>query len=172
MSLPTHPALVHFPITTTLLTGGLDAFYFFYNYKPTAAIVASAYKTLDIQLSPKLFPFFSYYLTILTIAFSVPAVMSGAAQLMPVIKRDGFSSRKAKVGVAHALINDVTVVAAAVNWWTRRSRPMFEPTSTNIILSCVMALPATLFAAHLGGKLVYHHGMGFSGAQAKAKKSQ
>lgn len=98
--------------------------------------------------------------------------MSGAAELMPLIKRDGFNSRKAKVGVAHAAINDITVIAAVANWWTRRNRPMFEPSSTNLILSCVMALPATLFAAHLGGKLVYIYGMGFSGGQAKAKKAQ
>ncbi|KAJ5031978.1 hypothetical protein J3E72DRAFT_26383 [Bipolaris maydis] len=172
MSLPAHPAFVHFPITTTLLTGGLDAFYFFYKYPATSSAVASIYKTLDIKLAPQLFPFFSYYLTILTIAFSVPAVMTGASQLMPLIKRDGLNSRKAKMAIAHAAINDVTVVTAALNWWTRRSRPMFEPTSTNILASCVLALPATLFAAHLGGKLVYNYGMGFTGAQAKAKKSQ
>ncbi|KAF5845846.1 hypothetical protein GGP41_009653 [Bipolaris sorokiniana] len=157
MSLPAHPAFVHFPITTTLLTGGLDAFYFFYKYPATSSTVASIC---------------NYYLTILTIAFSVPAVMTGASQLMPLIKRDGLNSRKAKIAIAHAAINDVTVVAAALNWWTRRSRPMFEPTSTNILASCVLALPATLFAAHLGGKLVYNYGMGFTGAQAKAKKSQ
>jgi uncharacterized membrane protein len=98
--------------------------------------------------------------------------MTGASQLMPLIKRDGISSRKAKVGIAHALINDVTVLAAVANWWSRRNRPMFEPSSANILVSCVLALPATLFAAHLGGKLVYNYGMGFTGAQAKAKKGQ
>ncbi|EUC43560.1 hypothetical protein COCMIDRAFT_38497 [Bipolaris oryzae ATCC 44560] len=178
MSLPAHPAFVHFPITTTLLTGGLDAFYFFYKHPATSSTRTpctnncSSDKTLDIKLAPQLFPFFSYYLTILTIAFSVPAVMTGASQLMPLIKRDGLNSRKAKIAIAHAAINDVTVVAAALNWWTRRSRPMFEPTGTNILASCMLALPATLFAAHLGGKLVYNYGMGFTGAQAKAKKSQ
>lgn len=42
MSHPKHPATVHLPITTTLLTGGLDAVYFLSTYGPTAALVASA----------------------------------------------------------------------------------------------------------------------------------
>lgn len=91
---------------------------------------------------------------------------------MPVIKRDGFSSKKAKVGVLHALINDVGVVAAAYNWWTRRHAPGFVPSDQNILISAVVALPATLFAAYLGGSLVYIYGMGFRGGQAKAKKNQ
>jgi uncharacterized membrane protein len=41
MSHPAHPATVHFPITTTLLTGGLDAVYFLSTYAPTATAVAS-----------------------------------------------------------------------------------------------------------------------------------
>jgi hypothetical protein len=41
MSHPAHPATVHFPITTTLLTAGLDAVYFASTFGPTASIVAS-----------------------------------------------------------------------------------------------------------------------------------
>lgn len=98
--------------------------------------------------------------------------MTGAAELMPLIKRDGFRSRKAKIGVVHALINDITVFAAAFNWWTRRSNPGLVPTDTNVLISSVVALPATLFAAYLGGSLVYVYGMGFRGGQAKVKKGQ
>jgi uncharacterized membrane protein len=114
----------------------------------------------------------SYYTTLLTLLFSAPAVATGAYELMPVIKRDGFSSKKAKVGVLHAVINDVGVVAAAYNWWSRRSNPGMVPDNTNILISSVVALPATMFAAYLGGSLVYIYGMGFRGGQAKAKKSQ
>lgn len=42
MSHPKHPATVHLPITTALLTGGLDAVYFLSTYGPTAAVVTSA----------------------------------------------------------------------------------------------------------------------------------
>ena len=45
MSHPTHPATVHFPITTTLLTGGLDAVYFLSTYAATSSAVASACKS-------------------------------------------------------------------------------------------------------------------------------
>lgn len=124
-------------------------------------------------MSPELFPLFSYYTTILTILFAVPAVMTGAAELMPLIKRDGLGSRKAKIAIAHAMINDMTVLAAVFNWWTRRTTPMFMPTTTNILVSSMFALPATMFAAHLGGSLVYNYGMGLRiGQAAKAKKGQ
>ncbi|KAF2036446.1 hypothetical protein EK21DRAFT_83417 [Setomelanomma holmii] len=167
MSHPAHPATVHFPITTTVLTGALDAVYFASTYAPSATAVASAFKTFDIQLSPSLFPTLSYYTTILTLLFSAPAVATGVQQLMPVIQRDGFSSKKAKVGALHAIINDVAVFGAAYNWWSRRSNPGMVPSNENILISVLFALPATLYAAYLGGTLVYVHGMGFSSRSAK-----
>ena len=119
-----------------------------------------------------MFPVLSYYTTILTLLFSAPAVATGAYELMPVIKRDGFSSKKAKVGILHALINDVTVVGALYNWWSRRSTPAFTPSNENVLVSTLLAVPATFFAAYLGGSLVYQFGMGFRGSSAKAKKNQ
>ncbi|KAF2659895.1 hypothetical protein K491DRAFT_621988 [Lophiostoma macrostomum CBS 122681] len=172
MGHPTHPATVHFPIAFMFLTGGLDAAYFAAVHPSTANLVGSALKTLDVQIPPSMFPILSYYTTLLTLLFSVPAVISGAAQLMPVIKRDGLSSKKAQTGVLHALVNDVTVFATAYNWWTRRNAPGFKPDSTNILVSSVLALPATLFAAYLGGSLVYKYGMGVGGGSGRAKKTQ
>jgi uncharacterized membrane protein len=109
----------------------------------------------------------SYYTTILTLLFTAPAVATGAQQLMPVIQRDGFSSKKAKVGVLHALINDVAAVGALYNWWSRRSTPGFTPDATNILISVVLAMPSTLYAAYLGGSLVYIHGLGFQNRNVK-----
>ncbi|CAO2655560.1 Nn.00g043630.m01.CDS01 [Neocucurbitaria sp. VM-36] len=172
MSHPTHPATVHFPITTTLLTGGLDAVYFLSTYAPTSSVVASAFKTLDIAIQPNLFPLLSYYTTILTLLFSAPAVATGAYELMPLIKRDGLSSKKAQTGILHAAINDITVFGALYNWWSRRSAPAFIPSNENVLVSTVLAVPATFFAAYLGGSLVYQYGMGFRGSSAKAKKQQ
>lgn len=114
-----------------------------------------------------MFPVLSYYTTILTLLFSVPAVITGAQQFMPVIQRDGFSSKKAKVGVAHALINDITIVGAVYNWWTRRSTTGFVPSNENVLVSTLLAVPATLFAAYLGGSLVYVYGMGFRNGSVK-----
>ncbi|KAH7384651.1 hypothetical protein BKA66DRAFT_416503 [Pyrenochaeta sp. MPI-SDFR-AT-0127] len=169
---PKHPATVHFPITTTVLTGALDAVYFLSTYAPTSTLVASTFKTLDITIPPTMFPVLSFYTTILTILFSIPAVATGAYEFMPLVQRDGFSSKKAKVGVLHALINDVAVFGAVYNWWSRRSTPGTTPSNENILISTVLALPATLFAAYLGGSLVYQYGMGFRGASATAKKRQ
>jgi hypothetical protein len=114
-----------------------------------------------------MFPVLSYYTTILTLLFTMPAVVTGAQQLMPVIQRDGFSSKKAKLGVMHALINDLAAVGALYNWWSRRSTPGFTPDATNIFISTLVALPATLWAAYMGGSLVYIHGMGFQNRTAK-----
>jgi len=114
-----------------------------------------------------MFPVLSYYTTILTLLFSAPAVATGAQQLMPVIQRDGFSSKKAKVGVAHALINDIAAFGALYNWWSRRSNAGFIPSNENIIVSTLLAVPATIFAAYLGGSLVYIHGMGFQNRSVK-----
>jgi uncharacterized membrane protein len=110
-----------------------------------------------------MFPVLSYYSTILTLLFTAPAVATGVQQLMPVIQRDGFSSKKAKVGVLHAAINDLAAIGALYNWWTRRDTPGF-------LISTVVALPMTMYAAYLGGSLVYIHGLGFQ--NRSVKKSQ
>lgn len=172
MSHPKHPATVHFPIAFTLLTGILDAGYYAYNHPSTSSFVASGLKTFDIQLDPTTFPVLSYYTTLLTILFSLPAVVTGALELMPVIKRDGLGSRKAQTGVLHALINDLTVFGAAYNYWTRREAVGFHPSDANVLISAAVALPATMFAAYLGGSLVYVYGMGVGRGQARSKKGQ
>ncbi len=91
---------------------------------------------------------------------------------MPVIQRDGFSSKKAQTGVAHALLNDVAIFGAAYNWWSRRQVPQFAPTGVNMLVSTVLAMPVCFYGAHLGAELVYHYGMGFRAGSSKAKKGQ
>lgn len=125
---------------------------------------------MDIAIPVSLLPTLSYYTTILTLLFSLPAVSTGAMELMPVIKRHGFSSQKVKVGVAHALINDVGLFGALYNWWSRRNVPGFTPSSQNMLVSVLLSLPAVLLGAYLGGSLVYQYGMGFQ--SIKAKKTQ
>lgn len=122
-------------------------------YPATAGTVASTMKTLDIQLATSTFPILSYYTTLLTLIFSVPAFISGAIDLMPLIQRDGFSSKKAKAGVLHALMNDIALFGAAYNWWTRRQLTGFQPDTTNVLISSALALPATFFGAYLGSTL-------------------
>jgi uncharacterized membrane protein len=164
---------VHFPIALTFLTGALDALYFASNHPTTAKPVLAAFQTLDIQLAPSTFPILSYYATILVLLTSIPAILSGASELMPVIKRDGISSAKAKTGIAHAMVNDIAVFGTAYNWWTRRTAIGFRPDGTNVLVSAALAIPASFFAAYLGGQLVYQYGMGVGkGSSKKAKKVQ
>ncbi|KAF2676085.1 hypothetical protein K458DRAFT_425032 [Lentithecium fluviatile CBS 122367] len=169
---PKHPATVHFPIAFTMLTGGLDALYFASTSPATAGIVASAFKTLDIQIPLALLPTLSYYSTILTLVTAIPAIVTGAMEFMPVVQRNGFSSKKAQTGALHALINDITIFGAAYNWWSRRNEAAFTPSTTNLVLSAAI-VPVSAFAAYLGGNLIYKHGMGVGkGSGSKQKKSQ
>lgn len=92
--------------------------------------------------------------------------------MLPLIKRDGFNTKKAKVGAAHAAINYMTTAGAAYNWYTRRGNQGFVPSDTNVLISSLVAAPATVFAASLGGSLVYVYGMGIGGGGARAKKAQ
>ncbi|KAF1965690.1 hypothetical protein BU23DRAFT_18278 [Bimuria novae-zelandiae CBS 107.79] len=174
MSHPTHPATVHFPLTFTVLTGFLDALYLASTTPATAPLVSTAFTTLSIAIPPALLPTLSYYTTILTLLTALPAVLTGAIELQPVIARDGLSSKKAQTGVLHALINDIAVFGAAWNWWVRRGREGFVPGTGNVIVSAGLAVPATLGAAYLGGHLVYVYGMGVGrgSGKGKGKKAQ
>ena len=115
----------------------------------------------------------SYYSTILTILTTLPAVVTGVVQLAPVIQRDGFQSKKAKVGAVHALLNDIALFGTIYNWWTRSQQIGFTPSTTNVLVSSALALPITMYSAYLGGSLVYEYGMGFSRATLRrhSKKS-
>ncbi|KAJ4408359.1 hypothetical protein N0V91_003363 [Didymella pomorum] len=168
---PSHPAVVHFPITFTAITGGLDAIYWASKIPATAGIVNSVFKSLDRSVQPNAFPVLSYYSTILTILTTLPAVVTGIIQLSPVIQRDGFKSKKAKVGAMHALLNDVALFATIYNWWTRSQQIGFTPNTTNVLISSALALPVTMYSAYLGGSLVYEYGMGFS-KSSPLKKAQ
>ncbi|KAF2449509.1 hypothetical protein P171DRAFT_379473 [Karstenula rhodostoma CBS 690.94] len=170
---PKHPATVHFPLTFTFLTGVLDAVYLASVTPATSGTVATVFKTLDIAIPASLFPTLSYYSTILTLLTAIPAVISGAFELQPIIARDGLGSKKAQAGVMHALINDLALFGAAYNWWVRRSTTGFVPDTTNVAISATLALPASFFAAYLGGQLVYQYGMGVGrGSSSNAKKAQ
>jgi uncharacterized membrane protein len=139
----------------------------------TAGAVATVFKTLDIAIPTSLLPTLSYYSTIFTLLSAVPAVISGALELQPVIARDGFGSKKAQAGVLHALVNDLTLFGAAYNWWVRRTTTGFVPSTTNVVISAALAVPASFFAAYLGGQLVYQYGMGVGrGSSSNAKKAQ
>jgi uncharacterized membrane protein len=166
---------VHFPIAAIALTGALDILHVAATNPLTSSHVVSIVKTLDFQIPLGLLPMLSYYSTIAALLATVPAVLSGGSQLLPLIQKHGFKSPKVKTAIAHAMLNDLVAFGMAYNWWTRRNVVGFAPSTVNLILSGVLGIPVVFFAAKLGGDLVYTYGMGMENgradASAKGKKS-
>jgi uncharacterized membrane protein len=150
----------------------LDIVYGLSTHPSSAKIVASIYNTApflgDIAR-------FSYYLSILGILTGIPAVLTGGAQLMDMLKRQDLANKlqksqnkaatvqkmhpKLKIAFLHAALNDVAIVGTGYNWWTRRASEGNAPANTNVFVS-VGLLFSLLFSAFLGGKMVYEHGVG------------
>jgi len=168
-----HPATVHFPITFIALTGSLDLLYSATKFPPTASLILSTFKYLEVPSAlVELLPQLSYYTTILALVTTVPSVVTGVGALLPYIQRDGFGSPKVRTGLQHAGLNDIAAAMLAYNWWTRRRVEDLAPTAVNTMLSGALALPVMLYAASLGGHLVYEYGMGVGKSSNKQKKSQ
>jgi len=66
-----------------------------------------------------------------------------------------------KTTLTHATLNDIGVAVAVYNWLMERHRPFedYRPYGHQILLSGA-ALGLTMYAAYLGGALVYEHGVG------------
>jgi len=177
---PVHPATVHFPIA----------------FLTTANILNLLYGTS--LFLPALFPFsidkqntgtitiLGYFANVVGIISSIPAVITGVAELYAMINSRGLyvqdkaSGQKTldhivKITLIHAGLNDVTVVGAIYNWLMERNRPHedYRPYPHQIALSAG-ALVMTLYAAFLGGSLVYSHSVGVQrmGAGAEEKKKE
>ncbi|KAH6676499.1 hypothetical protein B0J14DRAFT_585662 [Halenospora varia] len=171
-SKPIHPATVHFPIAFITLAGVLDLLYAAATTPATAGYVQSTLKSLEFALPLNLLPTLSYYATIISLVTLTPAILSGIAQLLPLIKRDGFGSSKVKTAVAHAALNDISAGLLAYNWQTRSTVLNYTPSTVNIALSSALAVPMVLYSASLGGSLVYNYGMGIGSSTSRGKKTQ
>ncbi|OCL14588.1 hypothetical protein AOQ84DRAFT_21549 [Glonium stellatum] len=166
---PIHPATVHFPVTFIIVTGILDTFYAAASSPATAPLIQSTLKSLGVQFYTNSIPIFSYYTTLLALITGIPAIITGGLEVMPLIQRDGLNTPKARTAVVHAMLNDLSLFALAYNWWTRRAMNDFAPSTTNLMISGMLALPVSTYAAYLGGSLVYDYGMGVGRGSAKAK---
>lgn len=162
---------MHFPIAFLTTSYGLDALVYSWGYLPSAL---TSYLPTATELSR-----ISYYALGAGILTALPAVSSGVAQALKMVKAqgiytpDGKIKPKFKVTVAHAVANDVVIAASAYLWWQRRQansasillegkNPMaYEPSGSMVGISVVMGL-LLMFAANLGGSLVYDYGMGLA----------
>ena len=90
---------------------------------------------------------------------------------------------KSKVLIAHAVVNDVIVAVSAYVWWCKRNagaveylkdgrNPLaYEPAGWMVGASVVLGL-ALMFAANLGGTLVYDYGFGLAMGKKSTTKTQ
>ena len=93
---------------------------------------------------------------------AIPAIASGVQQMLTLQKfeADGKTMKpKFKLTLTHAATNYAYLGATAYSWYTRKDNVGLLPSDVNMAIS-TLALPALLFAANLGGTLVYNHGMG------------
>jgi len=184
---PIHPATVHYPFAFLSLSYALDTAYGLATHASTSKTILSIY-----NLAPHLGDLarFSHYVNILGILSAVPAAVTGSQQLLLMIQNQDLVSKleksqnkgatvqkmhpKMKLAFVHAAMMDLSIVGSVFNWWTRRSTAEHAPKEINLYVSA--ALLAVIFvSAHLGGSMVYDHGVGVvkkSGAEAKRSKDQ
>jgi len=68
-------------------------------------------------------------------------------------------------------LNDLVVAGAVANWLLERNVPDFRPGGGQVIMSAVL-MAVQIYAAYLGGDLIYTHGVGVQRQGEGAKKKQ
>ena len=160
---------MHFPIAFLSLAWGLDILYAATTKLQFAPLVKNVGTSLpDISRG-------AHYLQAIGLVTAIPAVVSGAQQLVKMknnnqaFEADGKTMRpKFQTTLTHAGLNDLALIGAAYSWYTRRESVGLLPSDANLLISVVL-LPALLFSASLGGKLVYNYGVGINLAKPKGK---
>ncbi len=104
---------------------------------------------------------FSYLSTVLGTITAFPALTSGLFEGYAMISAKGIdlSDPVIKTTAIHAGLNDLAVLGAVYNVFSKWSHVAFAPTGGNALVSVVM-LGGVAYAAFLGGGLVYTHGVG------------
>jgi uncharacterized membrane protein len=110
----------------------------------------------------------AYWMIAAGVIGGVIAAVPGFVDWMAIPK----NTRAKRVGLLHAVINDIVLILFAVSWWLRRDKPpLFPPDAPELILSFV-ALVLALVSGWLGGELVERLGMGVhDGANLDAPSS-
>ncbi|KAF3389521.1 hypothetical protein F1880_003642 [Penicillium rolfsii] len=167
---PLHPAAVHWPIALISTAFGVDLLNALHSYIPSAAI--------DYLPQPTELTVLSYYALSAGLLSGVAAVVTGvvsASRMMTkagsILEADKKTLKpKFKTLFAHAALNDLALVAGAGYWWLRRQSggPVYVPEIRLLGLGGAV-VAVQLFAARLGGILVYGYGAGIGGARPKGK---
>lgn len=176
---PIHPSTVHFPIA--FLTGAnvVNLIYGVAIYVP--ALVPFEANTSNTGM----LAIFGYFLNIIGLVTSVPALFTGLAELYAMIQGRGLYVKDETTGeqrlepvvkstLTHAAINDAALFGAVYNWLMERNRGFedYRPHGHQVLLSAG-GLALTFYAAYLGGGLVYEHGVGVQRmGRAKVEKEK
>ena len=170
-----HPYIAHFPLTFFMTTQALDILYGLTTHPSTSALAHSIYDArpflADIARA-------SHALNILGLLSAIPAAVAGGLQFLKLVQRQDVPGKlkaagsadeklhvakrlhpKVKTAFVHAVLNDIVVIGAAWNWYSRRRNVMNAPSGLNVLVSVVTA-PILGFAAFLGGKMVFDYGVG------------
>jgi uncharacterized membrane protein len=142
----------------------------FHSYIPTAVLNYLPERT-ELTI-------ISYYAVSAGLLSGVAAVATGivsASQMLKkqssILEADNKTVKpKFKTLFAHAALNDLALLAGAAYWWVRRQSggPVYVP-ETRLLGLGGAVVAVQLFAASLGGTLVYGYGAGIGGAKPKGK---
>ncbi|WWC86533.1 uncharacterized protein L201_001410 [Kwoniella dendrophila CBS 6074] len=179
---PIHPATVHFPITFLTVSMGIASL---------DLLPLSIYPTSILPPRSTLSTI-GFYAAGAGVISALPAIITGAGEAYELIRKEYLEKgknwnqvidsawnmkdtggRKIKMTIKHASMNDMVVALAAYNWyrgWYFPGEPL--PQITNILNA--IALPALMYSAMLGGRLVYEYAMGIQrqghGKEVKEKE--
>lgn len=142
----------------------------FHSYIPVAA--------LDYLPESTELTIISYYALSAGLLSGVVAVLTGVVSAGRMVTKQGSILEadkktvkpKFKTLFAHAALNDLALLTGAGYWWVRRQSggPVYVPQTRLLGLGgAVVAIQ--LFAASLGGTLVYGYGAGIGSARSKGK---
>ncbi|KAE9374036.1 hypothetical protein N431DRAFT_404522 [Stipitochalara longipes BDJ] len=172
---PIHPATVHFPLAFLTLANVLNLLYGTVLYFPNNPLFSQDQQNLG-SLS-----ILGYAANLLGIITSIPAVLTGGAELYAMVQSNGLYQTnekgekqlvpKVKITVMHAGLNDLVVAGAVYNWLQERNVPDFRPAGHQIVMSAAL-MAVQMYAAYLGGDLIYAHGVGVQRMGEAAKKKQ
>jgi uncharacterized membrane protein len=148
---PMHPAFVHLPIVLI----------------PLAAFIKAAAAVGFLPSHPGSWPWSAaHFICGLAVASLVPTAVTGMAEYLRLDKRDQGATRKVQL---HAALNYLVGAITVYCFVKASSRPDKLPTQSEIILGLVSA-GILVVSGHLGGELVYEHGVGVQRQGKAARK--
>jgi uncharacterized membrane protein len=142
---PVHPALVNLPLALYPLSALI-------RWVATQPRLSDHLRGLDVTSLNSV----AHYLNIAALIVTVPTALTGLIEYRTIEK--GNAEALSTVH-KHILLNTVVTLIGVYNWWTLRTISDFAPTMTNVFLGLVGTI-LLWYSGHLGGKLVYKHGIG------------